>query len=365
MTIFEYAESALRRAVPTSFRELGIRERQDLQRLLRHQVDAISPDTFVITEEFGQWEDAARRIDLLAVDRNANLVVIELKRTDDGGHMELQAIRYASMVSTMTFDQVVEAHRQFRERNSLDGDPSEAILAYLGWTEPDNDRFANDVRIVLASEDFSKEITTAVMWLNTRGLDIRCVRMKPYKLDAQVLLDVQQVIPLPEASEYQVRVREKALSERSSPRGEKWTEDRFMEAIRERKGEGALAVAVDLLRWSEKAFGTIGWGNGSVYGTFIATPTLQNEQQFLFAVTTSGSLEVYFQWLAYKPPFSSEALRHELRERLNLVPGVSIPPEAINRRPVIPLSLLADAFARGKLKEAFEWALAQIQAEAR
>jgi len=31
-------------------------------------------------------------------------VVIELKRTNDGGHMELQAIRYASMVSAMTFE---------------------------------------------------------------------------------------------------------------------------------------------------------------------------------------------------------------------------------------------------------------------
>jgi len=32
-----------------------------------------------------------------------------LKRTEDGGHLELQAIRYAAMVSTMTFDQAVSA----------------------------------------------------------------------------------------------------------------------------------------------------------------------------------------------------------------------------------------------------------------
>jgi hypothetical protein len=39
-----------------------------------------------------------------AADKQAWLVVIELKRTLDGGHMELQAIRYASMVSAMTFE---------------------------------------------------------------------------------------------------------------------------------------------------------------------------------------------------------------------------------------------------------------------
>jgi RecB family endonuclease NucS len=55
----------------------------------------VSPDTIVIAEEFGEWEDSRRRIDLLGLDKNANLVVIELKRTDDGGHMELQALRYS------------------------------------------------------------------------------------------------------------------------------------------------------------------------------------------------------------------------------------------------------------------------------
>ena len=37
-----------------------------------------------------------RRIDLLGNDRDTNLVIIELKRNDDSGHMELQAIRYAA-----------------------------------------------------------------------------------------------------------------------------------------------------------------------------------------------------------------------------------------------------------------------------
>jgi hypothetical protein len=36
-----------------------------------------------------------------------------LKRTEDGGHMELQSIRYASMVSTMTFDQAVDTFGRY------------------------------------------------------------------------------------------------------------------------------------------------------------------------------------------------------------------------------------------------------------
>ena len=95
--IYEFTGSNVAALEETSFSIAGLHERRDLQRLLRDHVDVIAPDTLVISEEFGDWEDSRRRIDLLALDKQGNVVVIELKRTEDGGHMELQAIRYASM----------------------------------------------------------------------------------------------------------------------------------------------------------------------------------------------------------------------------------------------------------------------------
>lgn len=205
----------------TTFAAAGIKERGDLQRLLRSQISVISPDTMVITEEFGDWGDSKRRIDLLGLDKDANLVVIELKRTEDGGHMELQAIRYAAMVSAMTFEQVVQTHQNFLDKLQIKEDAQERILKHLGWDEPQEDEFAQDVRIVLASAEFSKEMTTAVMWLNERELDITCMRLKPYQDGDSVLLDVQQIIPLPEASAYTVGVRAKQNSERKARKSQK------------------------------------------------------------------------------------------------------------------------------------------------
>ena len=187
-----------------------------MQRLLREQIDIVSPDTLVIAEEFGQWEDSHRRIDLLGVDKSGKLVVIELKRTDDGGHMELQAIRYAAMISAMTFVRTVEVYAEYLRRLGKEFDARAALLEFLEWDEPDEDAFANDVRIVLVSAEFSREITTAVLWLNERGIDIRCIRIKPYLDEGRVLADVQQIIPLPEAEDYQVRLKEKQQQERAA-----------------------------------------------------------------------------------------------------------------------------------------------------
>ncbi|HEX8772446.1 MAG TPA: hypothetical protein VF735_02505 [Pyrinomonadaceae bacterium] len=107
--------------------------------MLKKQIDIILLETLIIAEEFGEWEESKRRIDLLGLDKDANLFVLELKRTEDGGHMELQAIRYAAMVSTMTFDRAVDIFSRYLAQNGINDDARTAILDFLGREEPDED----------------------------------------------------------------------------------------------------------------------------------------------------------------------------------------------------------------------------------
>ena len=63
--------------------------------------------------------------------------------------------------------------------------------------------------ILIVSEDFSKELTTSVLWLNQNNLDIRCVRVQPYHSPDRLIVDVQQIIPLPQAETYTTALKEK------------------------------------------------------------------------------------------------------------------------------------------------------------
>lgn len=213
MPLYRVTNSVFERIEQTSFASAKVKERQDLQRMLRDQIRILDPDLFVLCEEFGDWDAGSRRIDLLAIDRAANLVVIELKRTEHGGHMELQALRYASMIANMTFEQAVQVHRRYLATRGIEADPERAILEFLSWDEPNEEDFGTDTRILLVSADFSKELTTSILWLNEKGLDIRCVRLRPHKLDNDLVIQVEQVLPLPEAQDYVVGVREKKRSE--------------------------------------------------------------------------------------------------------------------------------------------------------
>ena len=218
MAIYAVGEGTLSPVSETSFGAEGIYERKHIQQLLRDHIEVLDDRLMVIAEEFGDWLDSSRRIDLLCLDGDANLVVVELKRTEDGGHMELQALRYAAMVSAMNFSQLVESHSRFRSAAQPDVDGAKAaILEFLGWDDVEEEQFGGDTRIILAAADFGKELTTAVLWLIDRGLDIRCVRLKPYRLDSgQVLLDIQQLIPLPETASFQTQIGVKRQAERKN-----------------------------------------------------------------------------------------------------------------------------------------------------
>ena len=218
MPLYRWEDDHLEPMPVTTF-EIERLQEADLQRLLRDQPSVLEEGLFIIAEEYSNWQDSSRSIDLLGLDQSGRLVVIELKRTQTGDHSELQAIRYAAMVSNMTLQDVIDAHSRYLAKRGSDEDARTRILTHLGVAE-ESDAGIHTVhpRVILASAGFSRELTTSVLWLNDTGLSITCIRLRLYRNGNENLIDADQVIPLPEASNYLVRIREREEEERKQRR---------------------------------------------------------------------------------------------------------------------------------------------------
>jgi hypothetical protein len=217
MPLFKLSETSLNEVEKTSYKQEAIRENV-LREAIRKNSAVLGEALLILSEEYSNWEDSDRRIDLLALDRSGNLVVVELKRTEDGGHAELQSVRYAAMVNSMTFDDVVAA---FQTHLKKTGRPDEALSAEQTIrefvTQPIDAEaeevsatvLSGEVRIILLAAEFSREITASVLWLRDHEIDIRCLRSVPYKNGTELLVHVDTVLPMPEARDYLVRVAAK------------------------------------------------------------------------------------------------------------------------------------------------------------
>lgn len=357
MALYRIGDKVIQDVPSVTFAEAAIPERSGLQARLRDRIDIVAPDALVISEEFCKWEDANRRIDLLCVDPDGTLVIIELKITQDGGHMELQALRYAAMIAPMTFDQAADALSEYLKTRGRAGDGRELLLQHLDGGEEARQTFGRDVRIVLVSADFSREITTTVLWLRERDIDIRCVRIRLHQLNGETVADVQQVIPLPEAEQYQVRLREKAQQERAAVRAgpesipsldERWKQLRSVTSDAEYAAAREIAERI-------VAMGMTWFANK---GSFAQQLLVGSQKYYFFGFRPSApdKLEIWYRWFYDRPPFDDPVVRAELLLRLEKIPGISVPEEPSNRMSKQPLSLLTDAAARDQFCALWQWA---------
>jgi hypothetical protein len=140
-------------------------------------------------------------------------VVIELKRLDDGGHLELQGLRCAAMLSAMDFEVVVRTYSDpLAAQGHGDRDALKELVNFLG-PDPVISRVP---RLILVAPGFSQEITTTVLCLNEQALNIRCVQANLYELNGSPFLSLEQVKPLPSGAAYQVRSREKEQAQQQA-----------------------------------------------------------------------------------------------------------------------------------------------------
>ena len=204
------------------FSDFNFRERAHLQEWIAKYPQVLAKDNddefLIIQKEFDGFKDTNERLDLLALDKQGNLVIIENKLDDSGKDVVWQALKYAGYCSSLSKEQIVEIYQQY-----LDTIPTEtrkageAITDFLGYESLDEATLnqAQTQRVVLVAANFRKEVTNTALWLREFGLSVQCFRVTPYQLDDEILLDVRQVIPPPEAEEYMVSMAQKEKEELS------------------------------------------------------------------------------------------------------------------------------------------------------
>jgi hypothetical protein len=196
---------------PTTFSELGMNE-QNLEELIKENVNLITEDEesmLIIGQQVRNT--SLGRCDLVAIDQNGNLVLIEIKRDrrDIEGRkeaFEFQAIRYAaSFAKIKDIDEMIgKIYAPFLERNNskenqtltVNEISNRNINDFIKENGINPDNFNQHQQIILVASDFDEQTLSAVAWLNSNGVQIRCYKLKPYKIEDKLYLQSEKILPL-------------------------------------------------------------------------------------------------------------------------------------------------------------------------
>lgn len=212
MFLIDKNENRISKLTSKSFSELGFREREHLQEWIANNPDSIGGDLLIIQKEFSGFNDTNERLDLLALDREGNLVVIENKLDDSGKDVTWQSLKYASYCSTLSTSEIIRIYQDYLGSGE---DAEKNIRDFL--TNEDNDlllnKGLNSQRIILVAANYRKEVTSTVLWLANFGVRIQCFKASPFILGEQLFLSLDQVLPIKDAEEYTISMTSKVQEE--------------------------------------------------------------------------------------------------------------------------------------------------------
>lgn len=200
-----------------TFSDLGFKEREHLQEWIESNPESLNEELLFIQKEFGEFGETRERLDLLAIDKHGNLVVIENKLDDSGRDVTWQVLKYASYCASLSKPQIRDIYQAYLDKKGSKENGEANIVDFLEKEDWEEVRLNQDQRIILVSGSFRKEVTSTVMWLlNRYNMKIECFKATPYLNNEEILINIEKIIPVKETEEYTIRMAEKIQEDQSS-----------------------------------------------------------------------------------------------------------------------------------------------------
>ena len=164
MYIIDKEENKIIKVNKKSFKDLGFEERHHLQEWIAKEPSSLGEDLLVIQKEFDGFSDTRERLDLLALDKEGNLVIIENKLDDSGKDVTWQAIKYASYCSSLSKQDIIDIYQKYLGTTKS---AKESLSDFFDGKELDDIEIntGNGQRIFFVAANFRKEVTSSVMWM--------------------------------------------------------------------------------------------------------------------------------------------------------------------------------------------------------
>lgn len=345
----------------------------DLQTLLAEHPELLTADGeprrwLLIGAEYGvaAEEDAGDRwsLDHLFVDQEAVPTLVEVKRSSDTRirrEVVGQMLDYAANAVSYWKPERLRADFE-RSCDESERDCGE-VIAQAFDVETDVDRFWEDVetnleagkvRLVFVADEIPSELRAIVEFLNRQmsPAEVLAVEIRQYVGSDGAQTLVPRIVGQTEAA--------RAAKTRLPPA--KWDRDSWFTQMRTQTSPEEANVADQLFAWAEERPDLVAIQYGDGRKTPSAQFGIKDERGYCWPLFlyTNGSFSIPFDTMAsVYPPFDEEQSRKDLLARLNAVPGVAIPDDAINGRLRQPSAPLNDSAALLQFTSVIEWALQQ------
>ncbi|MCF6348014.1 MAG: DUF4268 domain-containing protein [Flavobacteriaceae bacterium] len=213
MYLINKEENRITQLEQKTFSELKFKEREHLQEWIANNPSSLGEELLIIQKEFSGFSDTNERLDLLALDKLGNLVIIENKLDDSGKDVTWQTIKYASYCSSLTKQEIIKIFQEYLGTSSKAEDKISDFYESKEIEEILLNQGINSQRLIMIAANFRKEVTSSVLWLMNFKMRIQCFKVTPFALNEQLFLNVEQILPTKDTEDFAISIASKAQEE--------------------------------------------------------------------------------------------------------------------------------------------------------
>jgi hypothetical protein len=196
-----------------SFSELKFREREHLQEWIANDPSTLGEELLIIQKEFNGFSETNERLDLLALDKRGNLVIIENKLDDSGKDVTWQALKYASYCASLTKQDILNIYQDYLGFSAIAQEMISEFFDNRDISEIVLNQGLNSQRLILIAANFRKEVTSTVLWLMNFKIRLQCFKVTPFAFGDQLFLNVEQILPTKDTEDFVISIATKAQEE--------------------------------------------------------------------------------------------------------------------------------------------------------
>ena len=148
---------------------------------------------------------------------------------------------------------------------------------------------------------------------------------------------LKTLVPIVLGQTQEAAQRKNASSRPALPK-RTWDETAVLSEITQRGDTAALAASRAIINWIKRRADRVAFNSNPGWGWIGAVFEKDGFEISLLRLHSDGSVAVYFEYMLGKPVFDDLARRQKLLDKLNAVPGIRLPPDAVSKRKTIPLA---------------------------
>ncbi|HEX5713348.1 MAG TPA: hypothetical protein VFX85_08560 [Solirubrobacterales bacterium] len=217
---------------PTSFG--GQVSEAQLEQIVLQAPEALGEELLPLGHQLADFSEDLQRLDVLALDKSGEIVLVELKVDEEFGFTDVQALAYAGGYANLptshyaeTLHRAIAAERgaPFRAAAGLEATASleevrGSIAEFLSLDSFTEWKPSQQVRIKLVGPGFTKRVLKNVKWLgDVYQMPIEAIRVQLVVSGAAQQLSFDRILPLPGDEAFDLTVREREVQLRAENEG--------------------------------------------------------------------------------------------------------------------------------------------------